>query len=624
LTETTTTTVRARDLRDYLRILSFRKWTALFVFLVVVAGAMYLSYRQEPVYESELRLIVPDVPMAPGVATPPAINLETEANLAASPLVAQRAVALMKAAAFKDARLAWVNGVDPNTLARSVDVVPVDATTILRFRAESNDPERAAELAHYFALGYLDHRMGQVLAPYLAEQQRLTGLIETLETQLAALPATGAGSAPDVGQRRDQMNAERFADERSLAQVTQAIDTIRAANSESAIIQDAEVAVGPARPDHVRDAILAAIAGIVLGLGAAFLRDYVDDTLRGAPDVERQAGTTLIGVIPHVATPTDVARRRGRGAEGGRKYLVAEDDPKAPATEAYRTLRTNLMFMSATSTLRRLLITSPLQGEGKSTTAANLAAVLAQTGQRVLLVGADLRRPSLHRLFAIPDRWGLAGVLAGQVELATAVQDLGIPGLRVLSGGPVPPNPAELLGSPAMFEFLETASEMADWVVLDGPPVFGPAEALVLSSLVDGVLMVVNEASSRRVLAHARDQLAGARARTVGAVLNDFGPAFSYYYSDHYAYPGEYYPGQREPEERSQRAETKLLRKRRRQRESDAGTVDPPGASGNGGPLPEHEPAPGVDSGPGVRADGGPAGRPVREPDAVDEFFRPR
>lgn len=593
-----------RDLRDYLRILSLRKWTALFVFLLVVAGVMSLSYRQDAVYESKLRLIVPEVPIAPGVATSRTINLETEANLAASPLVAQRVVSLMREAGVEDPALAWVNGANPETLAHTIDVAPVKGTTILLFRAENHDPQRAAQLAHYFALGYLDRHLGQVLAPYTTEKQRLTSLLGQIKIELGNLPAPGPDEPAEVGQRRDQLNAEKFADEQSLAQVAQAIETIRSANSESAIIEDSQVPTKPARPDHVRDGIIAAIVGLVLGFGAAFLRDYVDDSLRGAEDVERQAGATLIGVIPHVAIPADGAKRRGR--DGEREYLVAEDDPKAPATEAYRTLRTNLMFMSATGPLRRLLITSPLQGEGKSTIAANLAAVMAQAGQRVLLVGADLRRPSVHRFFGLSNRSGLSSVLSGQAELTEAVQDPGVRGMRILAGGPIPPNPAELLGSSAMIEFLEKASAVTDWIILDGPPVLGLADALVLSSFTDGVLMIVNEATNRRVLAHARDQLAKVRSRSAGAVLNNFGPAFSYYYSDYYAYSSEYYMAQEELEQRAAKSGGKesggkeSRKDRKRRLRADAEAPVRADLTGNGSPTREsaRPPEPGNESAP--------------------------
>jgi capsular exopolysaccharide synthesis family protein len=228
------------------------------------------------------------------------------------------------------------------------------------------------------------------------------------------------------------------------------------------------------------------------------------------------------------------------------------------------------MFMSATGPLRTLLITSPLQGEGKTTTAANLAVVMAQAGQRVLLIGGDLRRPAIHQFFGLSNRVGLSSVLSGQVELTDAVWDPGTPGLRVMTGGPVPPNPAELLGSSAMRQLLADVENVTDWVIIDGPPVLGLADALVLSSMADGVLVVVHEGTNRRILAHARDQLGKVRSRTVGAVLNNFGPAFSYYYSDYYAYTSQYYTASETAQEAGEKLSRRERRRRRHEEEESA------------------------------------------------------
>jgi Mrp family chromosome partitioning ATPase len=159
-------------------------------------------------------------------------------------------------------------------------------------------------------------------------------------------------------------------------------------------------------------------------------------------------------------------------------------------------------------------------------------------------------------------------VLSGQATLMEAIKDPGVKGLRVMAGGPVPPNPAELLGSVAMKQFLEQAADAADWVILDGPPVLGLADASVLATLSEAVLLVVNEATNRRVLAHARDQLAKVRSRVVGAVLNNFGPATSYYYyADYYAYTSSYYY-EAEPEEKGRRKRKERRAKDRKAKEA--------------------------------------------------------
>jgi non-specific protein-tyrosine kinase len=556
VSETQTERASTLELRDYFRILGIRKWTAFFVFALVVSGALYLSFRQIPVYRSEARVLVP--PPASGVTSTGLIiegkpNLENEAAIARSEEVAKPVATAL-----------GLDGTDDRViqrLLRSVSVAPQKSADILIFRAESDDPVEAQAIAASFAEAYLQFRRTENAAT-------LQNQVTTLDSQI------GAKKAQLESERDDaviaQLNADIAQLELQKQPLENAIGTIK--KTSGRIIQDARVPQEPVRPDHVRDGILAGIVGLVLGCGAAFLRDYVDDSLRGVEDVERQAGATLIGVIPHVDRPE--TRKRDRDE---RAYLVAADEPKAPATEAYRTLRTNLMFMAATGPLRVLLLTSPLQGEGKSTTAANLSVVMAQAGQRVLLVGADLRRPALHRFFGMSNRIGLSSVLSGQSELAEVVQDPGIRDLRVMAGGPVPPNPAELLGSTRMRALLDEVSEVADWVILDGPPVLGLADALVLSAFSDGALMVVNEATNRRILAHARDQLAKVQARQVGAILNNFGPAFSYYYSDYYLYSSAYYQAPDQPEE-----PRRLSRRERKRQAALAAEQAAAMAGGNG------------------------------------------
>jgi capsular exopolysaccharide synthesis family protein len=553
--ETQTERSSGLELRDYFRILSQRKWTAIFVCLLVVGGALALSYRQSPVYESEAEVLVP--PPAAGVTDTGQViegkaNLETEAAIASSKVVA-----------IPVAKELQLDSADPRVidrLLRSIKVAPSKAGDILLFRAEANDPVEAQAIAQQFALSYLDYRRAQNASTLRAQVTNLEAQRDEAQAKLDAIPESDA-TANDRASLQTSIDSY----DTRIAPLQSAIKQIN--ESSGGVLTDAKVPTTPARPNHVRDGLLAAIVGLVLGFAAAFLRDYVDDSLRGVEDVERQAGTTLIGVIPHVVHDRpDPPKKKDRAAQAVRDYLVAEDDPKAPATEAYRTLRTNLLFMSATGPLRVLLVTSPLQGEGKSTTAANLAAVLAQAGQRVLLVGADLRRPSVHHFFGLSNRVGLSSVLSGQAEITTAVQDPGIRDLRVLSGGPVPPNPAELLGSPRMRKFLEDVKEVADWVILDGPPVLGLADALVLSAVSDGTLMVVNEATNRRILSHARDQLTKVQARSAGAILNNFGPAFSYYYSDYYAYSSTHY----QAEEPAEPPIEKVPRRERKRRAREA------------------------------------------------------
>ncbi len=215
------------------------------------------------------------------------------------------------------------------------------------------------------------------------------------------------------------------------------------------------------------------------------------------------------------------------------KKLITHLGTRSPVTESYRVLRTNLQFLVLDRPLKSMVVTSAAPGEGKTLTTANLAIVIAQGGDRVVVVDADLRRPALHRAFGLPNRPGLTNVLVGGAALDSALQETNIGGLQVLTSGPIPPNPAELLASRAMRDLLAELGERFDMVVVDSPPALPVTDALVLSRSVDGVLMVVTAASTPyQVVQRACDALKKVQARLLGVVLTQvrFGGPLDYYY----------------------------------------------------------------------------------------------
>lgn len=225
----------------------------------------------------------------------------------------------------------------------------------------------------------------------------------------------------------------------------------------------------------------------------------------------------------------------------GRKHedyiLVTRDEPKSPAAEAYRTLRTNLQFAALDTPLRVLLITSAGPGEGKTTTAANLAVAMAQSGSKVIVIGGDLRKPTLHLAFGLRNTVGLTNVLTGNVSWEAALQPTDVDGLYVLPAGPIPPNPAELLASTRMQELLAELKEQCDVVIIDAPPVLAVTDAGVMSRLSDGVLLVISVGVTPRDVAKAaKEQLEQVGARILGMVVNGLSSESGYYYYYYHRY----------------------------------------------------------------------------------------
>ncbi|MDR7551278.1 MAG: CpsD/CapB family tyrosine-protein kinase [Armatimonadota bacterium] len=225
---------------------------------------------------------------------------------------------------------------------------------------------------------------------------------------------------------------------------------------------------------------------------------------------------------------------QGRGTNGFVDKLIAHRHPKSPVSEAYRLLRTNLQFSGLNGKLHRILVTSPGPEEGKSTTLANLAVTLAQAGHRVLIVDADCRKPTQHKIFGLPNLRGLTNLLAEGGNPLEVVQETPVPGLHLLSSGPIPPNPAELLGSGVMREALDRLSESFNFILVDSPPAVAVTDAALLAPLADGVILVIRAGETRQDLAReARAILEKAQAHLLGAVLNGVRPSgddYRYYY----------------------------------------------------------------------------------------------
>jgi capsular exopolysaccharide synthesis family protein len=203
------------------------------------------------------------------------------------------------------------------------------------------------------------------------------------------------------------------------------------------------------------------------------------------------------------------------------RSLITHNNPKSPISEQYRTIRTNIQFASVDKEFKSLMVTSAGPGEGKSTTAANLAVVLAQQGKRVLLIDADLRKPTVHYTFKVSNIYGVTNVLTRQKTLQDTTVTTKIPDLDVLPSGPVPPNPSELIDTKSMTSLIEEAGVMYDYVLFDTPPVLAVTDAQVLSNKVDGVILVVSSGKTQiEGAVKAKELLSNAQAKILGTVLN--------------------------------------------------------------------------------------------------------
>ncbi|HWQ36246.1 MAG TPA: polysaccharide biosynthesis tyrosine autokinase [Blastocatellia bacterium] len=315
------------------------------------------------------------------------------------------------------------------------------------------------------------------------------------------------------------------------------------------VVQTAEVPLYPVKPRKVLNLGLAVLVGLALGVGLAFFREYLDNTIRTAEDVEKIVKLPPLGAIPSLQV---LARRRmlnyepnENGQQNGSLTLVhsnsellSQHESLSSFAEAYRALRTSILLSSAEHAPRAIMVTSSYPAEGKTTIVANTAISLAQTDARVVVLDADMRRPRCHKILRLNNDVGLSNYLSGRAEIDDLIQKHAIPNLHVITAGPVPPNPAELLSSTRLRKLIEELCERFDHVIIDSPPVINVSDALIVSPLVDGVVIVVKGGQTpREAVLRTRQALFEVNARVFGVVLNSIDlDADRYYYKYKYSY----------------------------------------------------------------------------------------
>lgn len=413
----------------------------------------------------------------------------------------------------------------------------------------------------------------------LAQAQDLVVKILAAETEVGALQAKADGlkrvvdgytakleALPDKNVQLARLERNRKVDENLYMMMREKFEESRITQAgqigKVRILDEPFLPKNPIAPKKKLNLLLGGFFGLGLGLGITFLREFLDTSVRRVEDIEA-LGLNVLSAIPEMESSMMnsfqgalTGNSNGNGSAGevtkNGKYaqdqmrLVTHFKPKSPISEAYRTLRTNLQFASTEKTVDCFVVTSSGPGEGKSTTAANLAIAMSMQGSKTILIDTDLRKPVIHRIFALERNRGLTNVLVGKMKIEEAIQSSNIPNLDVLPSGILPPNPAEVLGSDLMKRFIKDVRERYEIVIFDSPPLIAVTDAAVLSQEVDNVLLVVKSGqTNREALIRGVELLRNVNARILGVLLNGvsrentYGSYYYYYYYQYYYYYGE-------------------------------------------------------------------------------------
>lgn len=512
------------ELRQYLTLIW--KWLWLIALGIILAGgaAYWVSFNLPPVYRASVTLMINEG-RTPGV---------TDYNsVLASERLAKTYAELLTKRSVIDEVAKRLNLVE--LTSDVVDVQPVRDTQLIELNVDDGDPLLAAQIANTLPQVFIEQnearqeaRFTDSKASLTRELERLSREIENTERTIADLQTRGS-VADQAELVRLQGNLTQLRS--SYAALLNSYEAIRLAEVQTAdtiiVAEPAEVPLEPIAPRPLLNALLAAAAGGILALSLAFLVEYLDDTIKSPEDVDQMLGISTLGAIARI-----------NAASNGRRLITAAH-PKSPISEAYRVLRTNLQFSSFDRPLKALLVASANPLEGKSVTAANLSVVIAQAGLSVILVDTDLRRPVLHKIFNLPNTVGLTNVLLHEDPVPDRhLQATRISNLRVLTSGPLPPNPSEILGSRRMQKLIQHLKERADIVLFDSPPALAVTDAAVLASQMDGTLLVIETGNARReVVQRAVENLSKVGANLLGVALNKISAkeAAGYY---HYYYYG--------------------------------------------------------------------------------------
>lgn len=505
------------ELLRYWKVIQKSLWLVLLIVAIGVGATTYFTLKQPAQYESSATLLLnPSMPSAylPYVQSQAATNLaDSYTELMRTRYFAETVAKSLPFPMSADAVSASISSqLQPNTL-------------FYRISVRMDAPDKAQKLVQTILSVFLNSKAQQQASGNTDTsgsvktelRQRLRDELTYLDTQVTSYEGEikRVETQPISKERDDrlvQLRGQLVTLQQTKTQAMSALAQVgdNASEANTAIVLDEPLPGNLIGNRLTTNLVIALLVSLLLGIGLALLRDYLDYTIHSAEDLEQVLGLTPVAAF-RVATgfAGSVSSKRGHQVKrinsknppklAGHR-LVTLEHPRSPDAENFRVLRTNIQFSSVDKPLRSLVVTSAVPGEGKSFTSSNLAIVLAQAGKRVILVDADLRRPTLHHIFELPNLSGFTNlILNSSTEVEGAIQPVsGVPNLAVVTSGPLPPNPSELLHSAQTVQLMSQLATQADMVIYDAPPAGIVTDPVILGTRADAVVMVINASVTRR------------------------------------------------------------------------------------------------------------------------------
>lgn len=529
------------DFMPYLKRI-IRWWWLILLSTILAAVASYLASSQQPrIYQTTTTLMVGQVIQKTQIS---GNDFDLSAQLAESySQIATRQPVLQATVDSLGLDMDW------QQLKWNVYAYSIPRTQLLAIDVKDISPDRAVAIADEIAYQLILQSPSSPQNTQRSERKQFVhAQLDDLEARIQAAKTR----VTELNQELDSaLSARQIQDLQSEISSLEQLITDWQANysdllafleggdspNQLTIIEPAQIPYEPIYPNVQLNVLLAAAAGFVLAFGAALLLEYLDNTIKSSDDFTVPSiGLTSLGLIKQID-----------GASLNEK-LISSQDLFSPITEAYRQIRTNIQFTAIDQPARSIMVTSANPGEGKSTMTANFGIIMAQANLRTIVVDADLRRPSLHKMFQVPNLGGLTDLLSSDsMDIDSQLKDTGIENLKIITSGPLPPNPSEILGSQRMMQLLQRLERIADIIIVDTPPILAVTDALVLSKRVDGVVMVVKAKHTRRdSLRESLARLNQVGAKLLGGVLNGMSSkSKGNYYHQYYTHSEQHKaPGQ--------------------------------------------------------------------------------